>query len=98
MLPAGTGHIPIATAKACSGCTSSKLAAISAVGDLTAQMAAVQALSKLKQHWTNIAHHLYLKADCPVPLPAVGPLAELLHVRCMLIICCCCLHTICQHH
>lgn len=41
----------------------------------------MQALcSKLKTHWTNIAHHLYLKAEAPVPLPAVGPLAELLNV------------------
>lgn len=43
--------------------------------------AAMQGLcNKLKHHWTNIAHHLYLKADAPVPLPTVGPLAELLNV------------------
>lgn len=41
----------------------------------------MQALSgKLKAHWTGVAHHLYLKADAPVPLPRVGPLAELLNV------------------
>jgi hypothetical protein len=46
-------------------------------------VSSMQALcSKLKTHWTNIAHHLYLKAEAPVPLPAVGPLAELLNVSC----------------
>eukprot|EP00775_Hariotina_reticulata_P002014 gene2014-2336_t len=28
------------------------------------------AVAKLQKHWTNIAHHLYLKHECPVPLPA----------------------------
>lgn len=36
--------------------------------------------SKLNSHWTPIAHHLYLKHECPSPLPRVGPLAELLNV------------------
>lgn len=36
--------------------------------------------SKLNSHWTPIAHHLYLKHECPSPLPRVGPLAELLGV------------------
>jgi hypothetical protein len=35
---------------------------------------------QLLHHWSSIAHHLYLKQDVPVPLPSVGPLAELLNV------------------
>lgn len=64
----------------------------------------MQALcSKLKAHWTNIAHHLYLKTEAPVPLPAVGPLAELLNVSpaaavCSVLVCLVhIIHQLCCH-